>query len=150
MLRISLSKQLVADYLDTIGRGKKLDGLDRQIASGAGATLADPLVAELVTPEALIALLHGGRPLPAGSESGPAGTGFSLDLSSVRQAFAMFVRSESRGFRNIYIPVPPDESDNHGLRLHMRLNGTTWRLAGIELPKRLRQELIKRMPRAQS
>ena len=33
-----------------------------------------------------------------------------LDLTSVDQALRTFVASDSRGFANILIPVPPDRS----------------------------------------
>lgn len=148
-LRISLTKQLVSDYLLAAGRGKALDGFDRQVASGIGATLADPLVAELVTPEALIDLLEDGRPQGAGGAGGDEG-GFTLDTSSLRQALSLFVKSETRGFRNISIPVPPDESADRGFRLHLRLSGTTWRLIGIDLPEHLRRELVDRLPRGKA
>ena len=64
---LSLSKQIVSEYLRTMGRGQELDTFERNLATSAGTTLADPLVARLVTPEAVVSLLS---PPPAGSVRG--------------------------------------------------------------------------------
>jgi hypothetical protein len=154
-VRISLSKQLVADYLVAMGRGKELEGIDRQVASEVGATLADPLVAELITPAALIDLLADGWPegvvsQPKRAAEAAEAAGFSFDFGSLGKAFELFVKSESRGFRNIYIPLPPDKAPGDGFRVHLRLSGTTWRLTGIELPRALRRSLVRKLPRSQA
>jgi hypothetical protein len=146
-LRLSISRQLVTDYLIAVGRGKELEGFNRQVAAEVGASLADPLVAELVTPQAVLDLLDDGWPQGVATGDGAAPAAISFDLDGLKKALTLFVRSESRGFRNIYIPFPPDASVQERFRLHLRLSGTTWRLTGVELPARLRQELVRKLPR---
>jgi hypothetical protein len=144
-LRLSLSKQIASEYLRTLGRSRELDALDRDLAASAGATLVDPLVAQLVTPEALVALLQGR--LPAGAAASPAGAGISLDVGSLGAAVRTFMASQSRGFRNIFIPLPDGRPKAEQVRLHLRLTGTTWRLLGVELPQPVVSALVKQLPR---
>ena len=60
-LRLSLLKQVIGAYLDERA-GRALGPAERQLAADAGATAADPLVAQLLTPEAIIELLNEGWP----------------------------------------------------------------------------------------
>ncbi len=60
-LRRSLARQIATAYLDASGRGKKMGSFGRSIAGAAVTTVADPYVAELLTPENLTALLAHGR-----------------------------------------------------------------------------------------
>jgi hypothetical protein len=143
-MRISLTRQLVTDYLVRVGRGKELEGIDRSAAAEVGATLADPLVAELVTPQALIGLLDE-RGVAAGASAALGGGRGLGDV--VEQAFLLFVKSESRGFRSIVMPIPPGQAPDEGYRLHLRLSGATWRLTGIDLPRSLRLQLVRKLPR---
>jgi Protein of unknown function (DUF2939) len=147
-LRLSLTKQVVNEYLRLIGRGEELGGLTRGAATNAGASIADPLVSHLVTPEALERLMRGSLPEQAGPSD--RADGVKLDLTSVDQALRTFVASDSRGFANILVPVPPDRAAPEQYRLHLRFKGLTWRLHGIELPTPVVQDLAKRLPRAPS
>jgi hypothetical protein len=145
-LRLSLSKQIASEYLRTLGRGRELDALNRDVAASAGATLVDPLVAQLVTPDALVALLQGRLPAGAAAAS-PAAAGISLDVGSLGAAARTFMASQSRGFRNIFIPLPDGKPKAEQVRLHLRLTGTTWRLLGVELPQPVVSALVKQLPR---
>ena len=147
-VRISLSRQIVVEYLNAVGRGHELDGLDRRLASGAGATIADPLVARLVTPEALVDLLDDGAPQGLTGTASPAS--FELNFTSLGRAIRVFAQSETRGFRNVYVAWPDDRPREERFKFHLRLSGFTWRLTGIELPATLRRELIKQLPNGEA
>lgn len=146
-LRLSLTKQVVSEYLRSVGRGQELAGFSRSAATSAGATIADPLVARFVTPEALERLMRGALPAQVGEG---ADEGLELDLTSLDQAWRTFIASESRGFTNVLVPVPPEREAAEQYRLHLRLKGLTWRLQGIELPAAVVQELARKLPRATS
>ncbi len=60
-LRRSLARQIASAYLDASGKGKKLGAIGRSLAGGAVATVADPYVAQLLTPDNVKALLTQGR-----------------------------------------------------------------------------------------
>ena len=136
-LRVSLARQILGEYLKT----QDLDGLDQQAASQAGAATLNPVLEELITPQAVIDLLDDGQIAGAG---GVPASPIRLDLGSVENAWRTFIASESQGFRAITIPLPADAQKDSQFRVTMRLRGTTWRLTGIDLPAPLREELIKR------
>lgn len=144
-LRTSLSRQILGEYM----KNKDLDDVEREFAAGAGSAILNPVVEELVTPQALIDLIEDGWPQKAAG--GMSGTTVPLrfdvghfDAGSLKQAWRTFVFSESQGFRSVTIPVPVDQPKEKQFRITMRLRGTTWRLSGIDLPTPLREELIKR------
>ncbi|HEV2605238.1 MAG TPA: DUF2939 domain-containing protein [Microvirga sp.] len=148
-LRLSLTKQIVDAYLVAHGRAQEIGASNRNLASAAGASLADPLVRDLLTPEAILDLLDDGWPQAKG---GPppaelAGTRFAVDWTSVGEAARLFMASETRGFRKIYMPIPPDRPKAERFTLYWRLSGTTWRLTGVDLPASLQQRLIRELPR---
>jgi hypothetical protein len=140
-LRASLSRQILGEYLKT----QDLGGLDRQLATEAGTAALNPVVEELVTPQALIDLLEDGWPQQAAGGIGGGSTSpANLNLGSLGEAWRLFISSESQGFRSITIPLPVDLPKDKQFRITFRLKGITWRLTGIELPIGLREELIKR------
>jgi hypothetical protein len=137
-LRVSLAQQILGEYLKV----QDLGPLNRQAAAQAGAVTLNPVLEELVTPQALIDLLEDGQLQQARGE--PGATPITFDPGSLRRAWQIFIASESQGFRAITIPLTPDEPRDRQFRINMRLSGTTWRLTGIDLPSPLREELIKR------
>jgi len=140
-LRVSLSRQILGAFVD----GRDLGDLDRQFAIGAGAAILNPVVEELVTPEALVDLLEDGWPQQvAGGGNGEASP-LRVDGASFGLAWRTYIASESLGFRSITIPLPATEPKEKQFRVTLRLRGTTWRLTGIELPQSLRDVLIKRV-----
>ncbi|MFC4174334.1 DUF2939 domain-containing protein [Microvirga sp. GCM10011540] len=151
-LRISLSRQIASEFLKTRDGKEELGGLDPRAAANAGAVMVNPLVEQLVTPQALIDLLEDGWPQAAGNRRGgaaaPAVSPVSFDIGSLGQALKLFFTSEGQGFRSVTVPIPVDEPRDKQFRLTLRLSGMTWRLTGVELPQALRQELIRRAPKA--
>ena len=140
-LRVSLSRQILGAFVD----GRDLSDLDRQFAIGAGAAILNPVVEELVTPEALVDLLEDGWPQQvAGGGNGEASP-LRVDGASFGLAWRTYIASESLGFRSITIPLPATAPKEKQFRVTLRLRGTTWRLTGIELPQSLRDVLIKRV-----
>ncbi|MBJ6126214.1 DUF2939 domain-containing protein [Microvirga splendida] len=138
-LRASLARQILGEYLKT----QDISERDRQLAERAGATTLNPVLEELVTPQALIDLLGDGQ-LQQIQREGMGGTEIGFDPGSLGQAWRIFILSESQGFRAITIPLTPDEPRDRQFRVTLRLSGTTWRLTGIDLPASLREELTKR------
>jgi len=140
-LRASLSRQILGEYL----KDKDLDGAELEAATQAGTAVLNPVVEQLVTPQALVDLFEDGWPeRAAGSRAGAAAARLQLGFDSVELAWKTFFFSESQGFRSVTIPVPVDQPKDSQFRITMRLKNTTWRLSGIELPAPLREELIKR------
>lgn len=141
-LRASLSRQILGEYL----KDKDLDGTELDVATQAGSAVLNPVVEQLVTPQALVDLFEDGWPERAVGRSteGAATTRLQLGFGSLEIAWKTFFFSESQGFRSVTIPVPVEQPKDKQFRITMRLKNTTWRLSGIELPAPLREELIKR------
>jgi Protein of unknown function (DUF2939) len=146
-VRSNFARQLIDEYLHSLGKAGAVAGLDRQIAAQASATLADPLVAQLVTPEALIDLLDDGWPQRMVSAEGKPAGRVTFGIGSLSRAWRLFVTSENRGFRKIYVILPDSRPVDERFRLLMRLSGTTWRVTSIDLPHTLLQNLVKKLPR---
>jgi hypothetical protein len=139
-LRVSLARQILGEYLKT----QDLGTIEREVAAQAGATALNPVLAALVTPQAVIDLLEDGQLQQAAGGASPSAIGVDFDITSLRGLWRIFIASEAQGFRAITIPLTPEEPKDRQLRVTMRLRGTTWRLTGIDLPAPLREELTKR------
>jgi hypothetical protein len=146
-VRTSLAKQLIPAYLKATGRESELAGSRGQAVVGIGATIADPIIARYLSPAALAGLLEDprvGKPRATGAGG--------IGLSSLGDAWHLFVMAETRGFRAVSFAVPVDRPPGEQFRLQLRIKGFGWRLVGIELPppvlRRLVQELIKNNPAA--
>jgi hypothetical protein len=148
-VRVSLSKQLVTAYLVATGRESELKSSNKGLVAAAGSTLVDPLLAQYVTPEALADFLAGRRGIE-GSPSAGAGSGLAdagLTPKSLNAAWSLFLAAESRGFRAMLFPVPPDRQPEEQFRLQFRLTGLTWRLVGVEMPQAIQKRLVQEMLR---
>ncbi len=147
-LRRSLMEQLVRTYLRLTG-GDKLPQLAQNVLAAAGASIADPIVAKFVTPEALSEFLRDGWPRMVLVDQPPSGfTG--VNTSNLGTVWQLFVNSEiGIGRFRVSVPAEVPRANQFGLRLH--LSNWTWKLWGIELPEliqmKLAEEIIKRRPR---
>jgi hypothetical protein len=149
-VRVSVAKQLIPAYLVATGRESELKGLKGQAVVGIGTSIADPLLAQYLSPAALAGFLS--EPgFAAGGEARSLASG-GIGLNSLGDAWRLFVTAELRGFRVVSFPVPVNRPAEEQYRLHMRIRGLGWRLVGIDLPKpvleRLVKELVKSNPPA--
>jgi hypothetical protein len=144
-LRFSLASQIVDAYLRR--SGTKLSPLAQAATATVAETLADPIVAKLVTPEALIDFLKNGWPNSAVSDApaGPVDVA-GISISAMGTAWQTFEHSEyGFGKFDVVLPVtaPPDQQ----FKLRFRLSQLRWKLRGIVLPppvqNLLADELIK-------
>ena len=69
-VRISLAQQILAVYFSATGEGNVSEAAARQLASVA-AEVAEPLIAQLLSPEVLVDLLDDGWPQSVVSERAP-------------------------------------------------------------------------------
>jgi hypothetical protein len=146
-LRRSLTEQIIAAYLQVTGRAKKLSPFENVVAIGIGNSIADPFVAQLVTPENLLVLLRGQAvPTDFGNVSFKVGELPSVALGSVWAAWS----SSDYGFGRFSIGVPVSSPSAEQFRIRMELLQWRWKLTGVGLPDSLRnqfgQELAKKFP----
>ena len=146
-LRRSLTEQIIAAYLQVTGRAKKLSPFENVLAVGIGSSIADPLVAQLLTPENLLVLLRGQAvPTDFGNVSFKVGELPSVALGSVWAAWL----SSDYGIGRFSIGVPVSSPSAQQFRIRMELLQWRWKLTGVGLPDSLRnqfgQELAKKFP----
>jgi Protein of unknown function (DUF2939) len=142
-LRKSLTKQIVATYLELTGKEKKLGLLGKTLAIGLGTSYAEPIVARLVNEETLLDLLSKGN---AGGNAKVPDELAPFSKSALNSGWSTWLHSEYRG-TDYYVYLPPDKPANKQFKVKLSLSEWQWKLAGIDLPKPLRvqlaQELVK-------
>jgi hypothetical protein len=143
-VRVSLARQLVPEYLKLVEQERELRAADRELAM-AVTTVADPIIARLLTPEALVDLLEDGWPETVAAAKPANFTQFDVD--ALRQVGRVFLASETRGFRALTITLPETGPPDERFRLRLRFRPFTWRVTGIDLPASLRRSLVERLPR---
>jgi hypothetical protein len=72
-VRRSLTAEIVRTYLRITGKTGQSGPIVEQLAVSVGASLADPIVAKLVSPETFLDLLRDGKPSDVLSEDAPSG-----------------------------------------------------------------------------
>ena len=85
-LRRSLTAQIVRTYLRMTGKTGRPGSILEQFALGVGASIADPIVAKLISPDALLDLLQNGRLSGVFSDNVPPIEGLSSEASWKRLA----------------------------------------------------------------
>lgn len=143
-LRKSLTAQIVRTYLRITGKIGQTGSILEQFAVNVGASVADPIVTKLISPEALLDLLQNGHPSGVFSENAPLVGG--LNAGGLRNVWRVYVNSEL-GIGRFFLDVPVDKPREESFRLQFCLRDWTWKLCGAELPEqlqiRLAQELVK-------
>ena len=143
-VRQSLGQQIVATYLKISDRGARLGGVGRSLASGLGASLADPLLNDLVNPETMLDFLAGNGVADA-SFTLPPGLG-PLPQDALGSLWQIFANCEY-GIGNFYISLPVKAAATERFRLRLQVLQWNWKLTEIGLPERLRIELAKELER---
>jgi len=142
-VRGSLVRQVMETYLKLTG--KVTSPLLSGIVVEAAGTIADPIIAEMIGPEALTDLLRTGWPSNVLPEQ-PSGT---IGLTKANLGSAWQIYSESRyGIRRFELELPPSAARDRRFGIELRLISWRWRLVSVRLPEQLRiqlaQMLIKR------
>jgi Protein of unknown function (DUF2939) len=143
-LRKSLTKQIVATYLELTGKKKKLGLIGKSIALGVGNSVAEPIVARLVNEETLLDLLtkgNAGKGVTVPAELAPFST------SALRNGGRTWWGSEYR-WENFYVYLPPDKPTDEQFKVRLSLSQWQWKLSGLDLPEPLRVQLAKEVMKA--
>ena len=145
-LRRSLTQQVIAEYLKLTGKDKKLGRFRTGIATGVGAALAEPVVAQFLNAETLLDFLNKG--------SAKDGVKVSTDIaprsgSSWRDAWRVWWHAEY-GLTRFRAYLPPDKPKNEQFKVELSLRDWQWKLTGIGLPDKLRVQLAQELVRRES
>jgi hypothetical protein len=136
-LRRSLTKQIVEEYLKLTGKKLPLHAMGKRLA----VSVADPVVARLMTIRALLDLLgkaDAGEKAKLPIERAPF-TSTSLD-----SLWRVWLNCDYRG-RSFYVYLPPKKSRAEQFRAQLRLIGWNWRIVGLDLPEDLKEHLAKEL-----
>lgn len=137
-IRRSLAVQVVAAYLDMTG--KKTNSFLGQMMLGGATTIADALLAKLVTPDALIDLI--GRGDMHSASPSLASNALVLSPAIFNNLWGVLANSDYAIVR-YHVRVPFDRPAADQFRLQLQLSGGTWRLIEVELPQQLRRQLAQ-------
>lgn len=145
-LRRSLARQIATAYLDATGRSKKMGSFGRSIAGAAITTVADPYVAELLTPANLTALLQHGRvnQVQIGQQT-VAVKGEIPTFAGLLNGnwLSLVAGSYFDQITDFVIPVDGGHGVDDQFGVHMHLDGVTWKLGGLDLPATLVDEMAR-------
>ena len=141
----SLTNQIVAAYLERVGATRRISPLEKMLVNTYGATVADAMVAKLLTAEKLTQILKTGNlEATAGvpNLTGlPALAGlYNEDWLSLLGRFS-FVQPVLLAVR---VSTSSDPDTYAAINLHYE--GTGWKLSGMVLPKGAVRELAASLP----
>jgi len=141
-LRPSVSRQVIATYLQLTGREAKLGGFMRDVVAGAGAAFVDPALEELLSNERVLDFLADGL----AGVVGPDGSTRQVDLAprNLGGLWDLYVNSDYK-LQNFYVAVPPGAPPAQRFRLRLRLMQWTWKLYEIELSEPIRVRLAEQI-----
>jgi Protein of unknown function (DUF2939) len=130
-LRRSLSQQVIAEYLKLTGKDEKLGRFRTGVATGIGAALAEPVIAQFLNAETLLDFLNKG--------SVKDGAKISSDVapfsgSSWRNAWEVWWHSEY-GITRFHAYLPPDKPKSEQFKVGLSLRDWQWKLTDIGLPE---------------
>lgn len=144
-LSSSLSEQIVKAYLERVGATRRIGAMERMLIGGYGATVADVLVAKVLTPENLTELLKAGR--LAETNASPALTGLPslTDLQKIN-LLTQFGRVHYINPVKLSIRVSKSKDPEDATAIVLHRSSLTWKLAGIDLPRKVVREIAASLP----
>ena len=143
-VRYSLTEQVVVAYLQLSGRDTRLGHVGRGMAVAAVASIADPIIARLISAQAIMELLETDSAAAAATSATGALQG--LGTGSVDVAWQLLLHSDW-GFRRFVLTVPVNAAPARRFRLRFRLTSWTWKLAAVEVPEEIRNRLAQELVR---
>jgi Protein of unknown function (DUF2939) len=142
-VRTSLTEQITEAYLQRTG------ARPGPLVHGAVASIADPVVGKLISPQAFTELLRLGWPRAAVSEPPPPPDATRISLAGLGNSWQLFAAAEY-GVGRYEVAVPVSVPPERAFMLQFRLAQWRWQLAAVRLPESIRlllaDELIKLRP----
>ncbi|SHL51439.1 Protein of unknown function [Bradyrhizobium lablabi] len=143
-LNHSLTDQIVRSYLERIGATRQIKPMERVLINTYGASIADAMVAKMLTPERLTQMLKTGS-LDAPGVPSFAGLPALADLqTSDWLSLLGRVKVIKPVLLAIRVSNSSEPDDYAAIDLHSE--GLDWKLAGIELPKPIVRDLAASLP----
>jgi Protein of unknown function (DUF2939) len=143
-LNHSLTDQIVRTYLERIGATRRISPMERMLVNTYGATVADAMVAKMLTADKLTQMLKTGN-MDAPGVPSFSGLPKLADLHTGNWLSLL-------GRLNVIQPVLlgiriSDTSDPDSYAaIDLHFEGLSWKLSGIELPKAIVRNLAASLP----
>lgn len=145
-LRRSLAHQIVAAYLRQDEKLSKMSGMARGFAGSVGTTVADSMLQDLLTPDSIAAMLKDGHFGSEKDHKGPSVQVPRVGSIGTTQAITTILNSYFDGPMSFVVPIA---GGAEGYGVHLRLEGTTWMLSGLDLPASLVDRLAREVSERQ-
>ena len=136
-VRRSLTKQIVATYLKLTGKKLPLGAIGKRFAF----SVADPIVARLMTVTALLDLLAEGRRRKQCEGTNRQGT---LQFGFPKEHLAALVELPPMGKKFLCLPTA-GWARNEQFRVHLRLSRWRWKFVGVDLPESMKEQLAREL-----
>ena len=143
-LNHSLTDQIVRAYLERIGATRQIKPMERLVINTYGASIADAMVAKMLTAERLTQMLK------TGSLDAPGVPSFAglPALAELQTADWLSLLGRLKLIKPVVLAIrvsnTSDPDDYAAIDLHYE--GFDWKLAGIELPKPIVRNLAASLP----
>jgi hypothetical protein len=137
-VRRSLVDQIVSAYLAQLGQNRPVKPLERLAASTYGASIADAMIAKMLTEENLTSILNKGEIITGGANA----TMFRFNELDTSRVFEVLKRISPTKPVEFAIKFGDTNSDG-GISIHFEGNG--WKLSGIQLPSNAVQVLAQNL-----
>jgi hypothetical protein len=133
-VRTSLVEQVAEAYLQRTG------ARSGPLVQGAVASIADPVVGKLISPQALTELLRLGWPRAVLPD--PPSDAVGISLAGLGNAWQLFAAADY-GIARYEVAVPVSAPPEQAFVLQFRLAQWRWQLAAVRLPATIRQLLAE-------
>jgi hypothetical protein len=140
-LRRSLGSQIVRAYLKQNPRYDKLGPLERGLAKSLGGSVADAMLQQALTPDNIAELLKKGRIGAAGGQDETV-LWRMPPLADALRGGPLRAALDSYFDGPISFVIALHGADGR-YGLHLRLVGTSWRLAGLDIPEPVSERLAR-------
>jgi hypothetical protein len=141
-VRHALIDQILDAYLDRQRERRKLSPFQRMAVNAFGASIADGVVAKIITPANLSALLRTGAVQNVSDIQSISGIP-ALGNLDVDRTLALLSRFEFIKPVEFSIRLGNLEDD---ARVSIHFDNWSWKLSGVQLPNRLVREIASRLP----
>lgn len=141
-LRRSISDQILDAYLDKNGRNRK--PLERMLIDTYGSSVADAMLSKFLTPENLTSLLQ------TGTVADVSQTAVwqlpSLATIDPARLWDLVSRVRPVQIKQVELRISASDAPEVYSAVGLRLDGITWKISGLRLPKTVVEKLASSLP----
>jgi hypothetical protein len=141
----SLTTQIAAAYLERIGAKRRISPMEKMLASTLGASIADAMVANMLTADRLTQILKTGN---LGATPGvPTGAGLPA-LADLHNENWLSLLGRLSFVQPVLLAIRlsnTTDSDSYAA-INLHYEGFGWKLSGIALPKGAVRDLAASLP----